>query len=144
MYPRGARSALTGRCESGRSYNHSFAASGKPVAQDGPGFDCKKIVEITIDITSGLCYTIRVGKRHHPQGETIMMKPRNIAAVETEETKALSAKAFAALNDKALTDDQADAIVAECNRQQTALGMPATGLTVSRAAYRAAYPTFNI
>ena len=73
-----------------------------------------------------------------------MMKPQNLKKAETEETKALSAKAFAALSDKSFTDDQADAVVTECNRQQTALGMPAGGLTVSRAAYRAAYPTLNV
>jgi hypothetical protein len=44
-----------------------------------------------------------------------MMKPKNIRAVETEETKTISHEAFVALNDTSLADIQADAIVIECN-----------------------------
>ena len=66
-----------------------------------------------------------------------MMKPASIRAVETEATKAISVRAFAAQTDSTLTDEQADAIIADCNRQLTAAGMPSGGLKVSRAQYRA-------
>jgi hypothetical protein len=98
---------------------------------------------VSVAFCCRLLYIIGVDKRNQ-QGAAIMMKPENIRKAETEETKALACKASAALNDKTLTDDQADAIITECNRQQTALGMPAGGLTVSRAAYRAACPAFTI
>ena len=73
-----------------------------------------------------------------------MMNPaciRNNA--ETEATKALSAKAHAArcvaLRGET-TDEAADALIAECNRALSAAGMPAGGLQISMAAYRAAWP----
>ena len=65
-----------------------------------------------------------------------MMRPAALRAVDTEETKTISQRSFAALTDESLTDEAADAIICECNRQLTTAGMPAGGLTVSRAVWR--------
>ena len=64
-----------------------------------------------------------------------MLQPKSIRIAETEETKTLKEKAFAALNDKSLSDDQADKIISECNQALLALGMPSGGLIVSRKQY---------
>jgi hypothetical protein len=76
-----------------------------------------------------------------------MMKPKSIRDAEakiSEETKALSSKASVALFDSMLTDEAADKVILECNSTLSAAGMPSSGLTMTRAEYRAAWPKMGV
>lgn len=69
-----------------------------------------------------------------------MLKPRCISEAEaklTEELKTIRSRSSVALFDDTLTDDAADAIIMASNAILTDAGMPAGGLTVTRAAFRA-------
>jgi ketosteroid isomerase-like protein len=73
-----------------------------------------------------------------------MREPKSIRAAQTTmstEMQTIEAQAQAAQTDAALTDEQADSIISEYNRQVVAAGMPAGMTMASRAAYRAAWGT---
>ena len=76
-----------------------------------------------------------------------MMKPKSIREAEakmTDDTKAMQDKAGVALFDKTLTDEAADTIILASNADLAAAGMPAGGLTLTRAAFRAAWPKMGV
>ena len=73
-----------------------------------------------------------------------MMRPRSIREAEAKMGDDTKAKAKAALFDRALTDEAADAIISECNMALTAAGMPSGGLILTRAAFRAAWPKMGV
>lgn len=101
-----------------------------------------KIFNNYIALCGILVYIIDVINNDHGdktinEGDLKMLAPRSIRNAETEETKAISKKAQDILFDKLISDEDADKAISEYNAKLTALGIPAGGLTISRAKAKA-------
>jgi hypothetical protein len=71
-----------------------------------------------------------------------MKEPASILSKNTDQTRALSAQAHAALSAAiagTLGDEEAQVTIDECNRQLLAAGMPVGAMIISPSEYRKAW-----